>query len=84
MKKFNGILMCTDLDGTLLRNDKTISRENKEAIEYFKSEGGLFTFITGRMPSYVSDIYREFEDREPLLLQRASSARVTPDLPHPC
>ena len=30
------------------------------------------------------DIYREFEDREPLLLQRASSARVTPDLPHPC
>ena len=57
MKKFNGILMCTDLDGTLLRNDKTISRENKEAIEYFKSEGGLFTFITGRMPSYVSDMY---------------------------
>ena len=57
MKKFEGILMCTDLDGTLLRNDKTISRENKEAIEYFKSEGGLFTFITGRMPYYVSDMY---------------------------
>lgn len=57
MKKFDGILMCTDLDGTLLRNDKTISRENKEAIEYFKSEGGLFTFITGRMPYYVSDMY---------------------------
>ena len=57
MKKFDGILLCTDLDGTLLRNDKTISRENKEAIEYFKSEGGLFTFITGRMPYYVSDMY---------------------------
>lgn len=57
MKKFDGILMCTDLDGTLLRNDKTISKENKEAIEYFKSEGGLFTFITGRMPYYVSDMY---------------------------
>ncbi len=57
MKKFDGILMCTDLDGTLLRGDKTISRENKEAIEYFKSEGGLFTFITGRMPYYVSDMY---------------------------
>ena len=57
MNKFNGILMCTDLDGTLLRGDKTISKENKEAIEYFKSEGGLFTFITGRMPYYVSDMY---------------------------
>ena len=50
MKKFEGILICTDLDGTLLRKDKTVSKENFEAIEYFKSEGGMFTFITGRMP----------------------------------
>ena len=56
MKKFEGILICTDLDGTLLKNDKTISRENLEAIEYFKSEGGKFTFITGRMPASVFGI----------------------------
>ena len=56
MKKFDKILICTDLDGTLLRNDKTISPENLSAIEYFKSEGGLFTFITGRMPFFASDI----------------------------
>lgn len=54
MKKFEGILICTDLDGTLLRKDKTVSRENLEAIEYFKENGGYFTFITGRMP-YFSD-----------------------------
>ena len=65
MNKFNGILICTDLDGTLLRNDKTISRENKEAIEYFKSEGGLFTFITGRMPYYSSDMYEAIEPNCP-------------------
>ena len=47
MKKFEGMLMCTDLDGTLFQTDKTVSEENKEAIEYFKSEGGYFTFITG-------------------------------------
>jgi Cof subfamily protein (haloacid dehalogenase superfamily) len=58
MNKFKGILICTDLDGTLLRNDKSISRENSEAIEYFKSEGGKFTFITGRMP-YFSHKARE-------------------------
>ena len=31
MKKFEGILITTDLDDTLLRNDKTISDKNKEA-----------------------------------------------------
>lgn len=53
MGKFDGILMCTDLDGTLLRNDKSISQENLAAMEYFKAEGGWFTFITGRMPHYA-------------------------------
>ena len=57
MKKFEGLLMCTDLDGTLLRADKTISRENLDAIEYFKSEGGRFTFISGRMPCTAWDIF---------------------------
>ena len=40
MKKFEGIFFCTDLDGTLLRNDKSISKTNLDAIEYFKNEGG--------------------------------------------
>ena len=46
--KFDGILLCTDLDDTLLRKDKSISEENIKAIEYFKENGGKFTFITGR------------------------------------
>ena len=65
MKKFEGILICTDLDGTLLRNDKSISRENLEAIEYFKSEGGYFTIITGRMPCTVTDIYDTVKPNAP-------------------
>ncbi len=54
--KFKGVLICTDLDGTLFRNDKTISKENDEAIRYFKEEGGMFTFITGRESSIVGDV----------------------------
>ena len=54
MGKFDGILICTDLDGTILKNDKTISNRNIEAMEYFKKEGGYFTFVTGRMPFFVS------------------------------
>lgn len=65
MKKFDGILLCTDLDGTLLRADKSISKENLDAIEYFKSEGGFFTFITGRMPFKVFDICELIQPNAP-------------------
>ena len=52
---FSGILICTDLDGTLLNSNRKISQENLDAIEYFKDNGGYFTFITGRMPFYASN-----------------------------
>ncbi len=65
MKKFEGILICTDLDGTLLRRDCTVSRENLEAIEHFKAEDGFFTFITGRMPFFVSRIYEAVKPNAP-------------------
>lgn len=65
MGKFNGFLICTDLDGTLLKTDRTISNENLSAIEYFKNEGGIFTFITGRMPFFVSDIYNRVKPNAP-------------------
>ena len=57
MGKLDGILIVTDLDGTLYKNDKSISHQNREAIDYFKREGGYFTFITGRMPYYSMDAY---------------------------
>ncbi|MBQ8606522.1 MAG: Cof-type HAD-IIB family hydrolase [Clostridia bacterium] len=56
MKKFEGMLFCTDLDGTLYSDDRTVSKQNLDAIEYFKSEGGLFTFITGRVPLTAASI----------------------------
>lgn len=65
MGKFDGMLICTDLDGTLLKNDKTISQENIEAIEYFKSEGGYFTFVTGRMPFFVSYVLDTIKPNAP-------------------
>lgn len=57
MKKFEGILICTDLDGTLFNSNREISQENRQAIEYFKANGGYFTFITGRMPFYAQKAY---------------------------
>ncbi len=62
---FEGVLICTDLDGTLLRKDKSISRENIDAIEYFKAHGGLFTIVTGRMPFYVKNICDKVKPNAP-------------------
>ena len=66
MGKFDGILICTDLDGTLYKNDKSISSENKSAIEYFKKEGGIFTFVTGRMPFFAHDVYENVKPNAPV------------------
>jgi len=65
MKKFTGMLFCTDLDGTLYSDDKTVSKENLAAIEYFQAQGGLFTFITGRMPQTSMDICRIIRPNAP-------------------
>lgn len=65
MKKFEGVLFCTDLDGTLYKTDKTVSEENKKAIEYFKNNGGYFTFITGRPPVISTDAYSIIKPNAP-------------------
>ena len=65
---FSGILICTDLDGTLLNSQHRISQENLDAIEYFKANGGYFTFITGRMPFYKSNfpLYEAVKPNAPI------------------
>lgn len=67
MGKFDGILLCTDLDGTLLTDDKQISTENKNAIAYFMSQGGLFTFATGRIPQGIRHIVSQVMPNVPIV-----------------
>ena len=47
-KKFSGIVLATDLDGTFLTKNPEGRRRTLEAIAYFKENGGHFTFATGR------------------------------------
>ncbi len=54
-KRYDGCLICTDMDGTLLTTDKHLSRENADAIKYFQEQGGLFTVATGRYWDFVED-----------------------------
>ena len=57
MGKYDGILICSDFDGTLFA-DGQISVENSEAIRYFQDNGGLFTIVSGRFPEFF-DKYPE-------------------------
>ena len=66
MKRFEGTLICSDLDGTLLRNDNSISQDDLKAIEYYKANGGLFTFISGRSHLSMSRFYDEVQPNVPV------------------
>ncbi len=48
MGKFDGVLLASDYDDTLYDKRFSISRENRQAIDYFLREGGIFTISTGR------------------------------------
>ena len=52
MGKFDGLLICSDMDGTLFWR-RQISRENREAIRYFRENGGAFTVASGRDPYWL-------------------------------
>ena len=62
MGKFNGVLIASDFDNTLVFTENALKGlepmpellpENREAIEYFMAEGGTFSVATGRaLPAF--------------------------------
>ena len=48
MGKFDGVLLVSDYDDTFLGTDHAVSPRNYEALDYYLSQGGLFTIATGR------------------------------------
>lgn len=56
MNKFEGILIVSDVDGTLVDCGE-LSDENVKAIKYFTQNGGLFTVATGRTPLHIMEHY---------------------------
>lgn len=54
MGRFDGILICSDWDGTLFTNG-TVPEESSNAIRYFQENGGLFTVCSGRAPEFLNN-----------------------------
>ncbi len=48
MKKYDKVILLSDMDGTLLNSESKVSKENQEAIKDFMEQGGKFGIATGR------------------------------------
>lgn len=53
MKKFENIVIASDLDGTYFGSDAKPVARNIEKVRYFREKGGHFTFATGRTPLFI-------------------------------
>lgn len=60
MKKFEGLMFCSDIDATLTDDKNEVSAENLEAIKYFTQNGGTFTVATGRIPLTIPSVLNEY------------------------
>ncbi|AOR22261.1 Cof-type HAD-IIB family hydrolase [Clostridium taeniosporum] len=67
-KFFYGYLLVSDMDGTLLDSNGKLSKENKEAIDYFISKGGNFTLATGRTVESVGRFLSDINVTLPVIL----------------
>ena len=72
-KKYDGYMLCTDMDGTLLNTDHEISKENAEAIKHFIREGGIFTVATGRIPPAVIPFFTDFAPNAPIVTHNGAA-----------
>jgi len=52
-------LVATDLDGTIVRTDGTISGRTVEAVERLEKAGAVFVMVTGRPPRWMAPVAEE-------------------------
>ena len=62
MKKFENIVIASDIDGTILWNSSYINPKNFEKLQYFCENGGHFTLSTGRNHNDIFSIMAKLRD----------------------
>ncbi|TVY08526.1 Cof-type HAD-IIB family hydrolase [Paenibacillus cremeus] len=75
-------LVALDLDGTLLLEDKTISEENKAAIQEAQAAGVTVIFSTGRGIQNVRDYLEELGLRSPIVTVNGGEVWKEPGVLH--
>ena len=74
MGRFSGVLIVTDLDGTLLNSKKDVGEASRRSISRFIDEGGYFTFATGRLRLSFQNIIGKVTQNAPILF--ANGAQI--------
>ncbi len=72
MPDLSGYFLITDLDGTLLTDDKRVLKEDKEAIDRFRECGGQFTIATGRTLQAAERFLTQLEIDIPAVMYNGS------------
>lgn len=70
---FNKVVIMTDLDGTLLDDEKNISQADLNAINDFCDKGGKFTIATGRGYSMAKPVAEKLKLRIPAVIFNGSA-----------
>ena len=65
MGKFDGIMIVSDCDGTLLNSVREVSEGNLAAIRYFQEQGGRFVIATGRPKNGARHIVEKLPPTSP-------------------
>ncbi len=77
MGKFDGVLIASDFDNTMVYTEgalryggemPAVSQENREAIAYFMAQGGTFSVATGRALPSFEKVYRDIPMNGPTVL----------------
>ncbi|MDE6747060.1 MAG: HAD family hydrolase, partial [Oscillospiraceae bacterium] len=69
MSDFSNKVLITDLDGTLLPISKVLSEKDMNAIERFRSGGGIFTIATGRIIQAAEQYFYALKPDAPVILK---------------
>lgn len=73
MGKFDGYILVSDFDGTLIDDKQSISSENIRAIESFVAQGGRFLGATGRTELNVRPFTGEIALSSPWILYNGAA-----------
>lgn len=100
MGRFDGVLLCSDFDGTVFSDGHVLPPRNRAALDHFVAQGGWFTVATGRTqhtfrpyahlvpcnaPAILSNGSVLYDlDREEILLETQLDARAGEDLAALC
>ena len=68
---FDGCLLASDVDGTLVAGD-VLPQQNIDKIAYFISEGGAFSLATGRTAGAVSSVTSKIKKLSPSIVANGS------------